>query len=84
MEGKNKLVAMLLALFLGGLGIHKFYLGCNTAGITMLVIFILGFIILGIPSIIIGLIAFIKAIKYIMKSDEDFKKIYVENQKCWF
>ena len=26
-EGKNKIVAGLLAIFLGGLGIHRFYLG---------------------------------------------------------
>lgn len=30
---KNKWVAALLALFFGGLGIHKFYLGNNLAGL---------------------------------------------------
>ena len=34
---KNKIVAALLAFFLGTLGIHKFYLGKTTAGIIMLV-----------------------------------------------
>ncbi len=33
---KNKLVAALLALFLGGLGIHKFYLGRTGWGIIYL------------------------------------------------
>ncbi|HZV08737.1 MAG TPA: NINE protein, partial [Novosphingobium sp.] len=33
---KNRLVAALLALFLGMLGVHKFYLGKNTAGLIML------------------------------------------------
>ena len=32
---KNKIVAALLAFFLGWLGIHKFYLGKTTAGIIM-------------------------------------------------
>jgi TM2 domain-containing membrane protein YozV len=32
-RGKDKLTAGLLALFLGGLGIHHFYLGSTTAGI---------------------------------------------------
>ena len=33
---KNKNVAILLTFFLGGLGIHKFYLGNNFAGILYL------------------------------------------------
>lgn len=83
-EGKSKIVAALLAFFLGGLGIHKFYLGCNSAGIIMLVVFLFGFILLGIPSLIIGVIAFIEFIMYLIKSDEDFQRIYVDNKKCWF
>lgn len=34
---KNKNVAALLAFFLGGLGIHDFYMGRTTKGILMLV-----------------------------------------------
>jgi len=83
-EGKSKIVAALLAFFLGGLGIHKFYLGCNTAGIIMLILFIGGFVLVGIPTIIIGVIAFIEFIVYLIKSDDDFQTIYVENKKCWF
>lgn len=83
-EGKSKIVAALLAFFLGGLGIHKFYLGCNTAGVIMLVVWLVGWILLGIPSMIIGIIAFVEFIMYLIKSDADFKKIYVDNQKCWF
>ena len=36
-NGKNKLAAALFALFLGGLGIHKFYLGQVWQGILYLV-----------------------------------------------
>jgi len=81
---KSKIVAALLAFFLGGLGIHKFYLGCNTAGIIMLLVFLFGFVLLGIPSLVIGLIAFIEFIIYLIKSDADFQTIYVDNKKCWF
>ena len=84
MEDKNKVVAMLLAFFLGGFGIHKFYLGCTKAGVIMLVVFLLGFVLFGIPSFIIGVISLIEAILYIAKSDADFKRTYVENKKCWF
>ena len=81
---KSKIVAALLAFFLGGLGIHKFYLGCNTAGIVMLLVFLFGFVLLGIPSLVIGVIAFIEFIIYLIKSDADFQTIYVDNKKCWF
>ena len=39
-DDKSKIVAGILALFLGVFGIHKFYLGCTTAGIVMLVVFL--------------------------------------------
>jgi TM2 domain-containing membrane protein YozV len=35
-NGKTKITAALLAIFLGGLGIHKFYLGQNGAGVLYL------------------------------------------------
>lgn len=81
---KSKIVAGILALFLGGFGVHKFYLGCTTAGIIMLVVFLFGFIVLGIPSFIIALIAFIEALIYFFKSDDVFEDTYVNNKKCWF
>jgi TM2 domain-containing membrane protein YozV len=36
---KSKMVAVLLAILLGGLGIHKFYLGNTKLGIVYLVFF---------------------------------------------
>ena len=81
---KSKIVVGLLALLLGGLGVHKFYLGCTTAGIIMLVICIFGFILLGLPSLIICMIAFVEGLIYLFKSDTDFEQVYVNNKKCWF
>ncbi len=40
---KNKIVAALLALFLGGLGVHWFYLNKTKVGVLYIVILILGF-----------------------------------------
>ncbi|MBR9789368.1 MAG: TM2 domain-containing protein [Vibrionaceae bacterium] len=80
----KKIPAALFAFFLGSLGIHKFYLGYKKQGFIMLIVFLLGFILLGLPSIIIGIIAFIEFIIYLTKSEEDFERIYVQNKKAWF
>ena len=39
---KRKWAAALLAMFLGTMGIHRFYLGRNASGAIMLVVFLLG------------------------------------------
>jgi TM2 domain-containing membrane protein YozV len=83
-SSKSKIAAGLLGIFLGGLGIHKFYIGCTTAGVIMLAIWLFGFVLFGFPSMIIALIGFIEGIIYLVKNDNDFKTIYVDNQKCWF
>lgn len=81
---KSRVVACLLAIFLGSLGIHKFYLGYNQAGLIMLLITIFGIFLFGIPGIFVYIIAFIEAIIYITKSDQEFYQIYVANKKQWF
>lgn len=81
---KNRIVAALLALFLGGLGIHKFYLGKNTAGIIMLLVSLFGGVLLFVPTLVIGVIAFIEFIIYLVTSDDDFHRKYVEGDQAWF
>lgn len=66
---KSKSIAVLLALFLGGLGIHKFYLGQPGVGFFYL-IFCWTFI----PAIL-GLI---EAILYLFHSEEKFQKSFVK------
>jgi TM2 domain-containing membrane protein YozV len=83
-QEKSKIVAALLAFFLGAFGIHKFYLNCGGAGAVMLIIGLVGLIFVGIPTAIMGIISFIEMIIYLIKSDEEFNKKYVENKKCWF
>lgn len=61
---KNRVTAGLLAILLGGIGVHKFYLGKTGVGL----IYIL-FCWTGIPAII-GLI---EGIIYLTQSDEDFR-----------
>ena len=80
----KKIAAALLAFFLGAFGAHKFYLGYTKQGIIMLVVFLLGFILLGLPSIVIGIIAFVEFVIYLTKSDDEFDRIYVQGVRPWF
>ena len=62
---KSKVTAGLLALFLGGLGIHKFYLGAWGWGIIYIVC-----VLTYIPAIM----ALIEGIRYLTLSEEEFKQ----------
>ncbi len=77
-------MAALLAFIAGGLGIHKFYLGKNTAGIIMLVVFLGGIILAAIPTIIISVVAFIECVIYVVKSEQQFYDEYVVGDRAWF
>ena len=83
-DEKSRITAGLLALLLGGFGAHKFYLGYFTQGIIVLVAVWLGLLLIGIPTIIMGVIVFIEGIIYLTKSDYDFQQTYVINKKGWF
>ncbi|MGI0117304.1 TM2 domain-containing protein [Zooshikella sp. RANM57] len=80
----KKIAAALFAFFLGAFGAHKFYLGYTKQGVIMLLVFIFGMILLGIPSMIIGIIAFIEFVLYLTKSDEEFEQLYIIGKKPWF
>ncbi len=89
METKSPIAAGLLALFLGTLGVHKFYLGYTKEGIILLVGMLLSYlftlILIGIiPLMIIGVICFVEAILYLTKSEAEFNRVYVEGHKPWF
>ena len=65
--GKDRLVAAALALLLGGLGIHKFYLGRTALGVLYLL-----FCWTGIPS----LIGWVEGISYLLRSNEAWAAEY--------
>lgn len=84
-EGKSKIVAGLLGIFLGWLGIHKFYLGYNKEGVIMLLVSVVGGVpTCGVASAAVSVVGLIEGILYLTKSDEEFDRIYVQNRKGWF
>lgn len=80
----KKMGAVLLAFFFGVLGAHKFYLGYNKQGICMLILFIFGYSLLGLPSMVIAVIALVEFFIYLFKSKTEFEQQYVIESRPWF
>ncbi len=66
-NGKNKIAAALFAFFLGGFGVHKFYLGKVGQGVLYLLL---------CWTLIPSFIAFIEFILLLVMSDETFNQKY--------
>lgn len=85
---KNKIAAGLLGIFLGGWGIHKFYLGFTGPALVYLLVNTIGFAVtwlfLFIPNFVLGVLAFVEGIIYLTRSDEEFEQLYVVQKKQWF
>lgn len=89
-SGDNKKVmAGILAILLGGFGVHKFVLGYNKEGMILLGVFLLatvlscvavGMLFIWVP----GMIGLIEGIIYLTKSDEEFYNTYQVGKKPWF
>jgi TM2 domain-containing membrane protein YozV len=77
-QESKKTVAGILAILLGGFGVHKFYLGMPTPGIITLVLTV-------VTCGATGIIGLIEGIIYLTKTDEEFIRLYQsENPKQWF
>ncbi|AUP81634.1 hypothetical protein C1H87_13915 [Flavivirga eckloniae] len=76
--GENKKVlAGILAILIGSLGVHKFVLGYNKEGIIQIIASV-------VTCGIAGIIPFIEGIIYLTKSDEEFYNTYQVGRKPWF
>lgn len=69
---KSKVVAGLLAVFLGTFGIHKFYLNQSKLGLLYLVFFWSG-----IPTIV----GVIEGVIYLLQSDERFRERRIRSSR---
>jgi len=81
---KSKIVAIVLAFFTGGIGGHKFYLGCINEGIIMAAISLGGLVIFPPLWLAVGGVALVEMIIYIFTPKDKFEEIYIKNKKCWF
>jgi TM2 domain-containing membrane protein YozV len=77
----NKIPAGVCGILLGSLGIHKFILGYNGAGLIMLLVTLLT---CGVGAAVMHVIGLIEGIIYLCKPDEEFVRIYVDGRKEWF
>jgi len=73
----KKVLAGVLGILLGGLGLHRFVLGDTKGGLIRLAI---SLVTCGAGSVI-GLV---EGIIYLTKSDDEFVRIYIEEGKEWF
>jgi len=76
----KKILAGILGIVVGGFGIHKFILGYQKEGITMLLVSVLS---CGTLAGVMHVIGIIEGIVYLTKSDEDFVRTYVQGRKGW-
>ena len=77
----KKILAGILGIVLGALGIHKFVLGYTKEGVIMLLVSVLT---LGLFAWVVGIIGLIEGIMYLTKSDEEFVATYLDGKKGWF
>ncbi|MEE4001730.1 TM2 domain-containing protein [Tenacibaculum sp. FZY0031] len=76
-QESKRVLAGILAILIGSIGIHKFVLGYTKEGIIQIIASIItcGFA---------GIIPFIEGIIYLTKSDEEFVDTYQVNHRGWF
>jgi TM2 domain-containing membrane protein YozV len=77
----KKVIGGILAIILGGLGIHKFILGYQKEGLIMLLFSVLS---CGTLYPIMHVIGIVEGIMYLTKSDEEFVRTYLTQKKGWF
>lgn len=72
-RGKQKVVAGVLGILLGALGIHHFYLGSTMAGVVLLAMSLVS---CGLLSAISGIIGLVEGIMLLIMPDDEFDRRY--------
>lgn len=76
-QENKKMLAGILGIIFGYLGVHKFILGYTKEGVIQLIATI-------VTCGLAGIIGFIEGIIYLTKSDEEFYQTYQVGKKPWF
>ena len=85
LASRDHVAAGLLALLLGVFGVHKFYLGYNAQGFTLLALTVIGGLFtFGLVAGVVWIIAIIEAIGYLSKGQSEFEQVYVYGKREWF
>ena len=81
----KKLAAGLLGIFLGSFGIHKFVLGYNKAAVIMFVVGLAGGVVTcGVATAVMSIVGLIEGIIYLTKTTDEFREMYLDQEKAWF
>lgn len=81
----NRVACGVVAILIGHLGIHKFMLGMNNAGLIMLLVSLLaGVVTCGAAAVVMWVIGIVEGVIYLTKTDEEFYELYVVQKKEWF
>jgi TM2 domain-containing membrane protein YozV len=76
--------AAALAILLGWVGAHKFYMGKLGAGAVMASVGLVGLTMAGVPTFAIVMVSIYETIRYLTMSDMEFHRVYVVGRKSWF
>ena len=76
-QQSKRVLAGILAIVFGELGIHKFVLGYTAEGLIQIALTI-------VTCGIAGIIGIIEGIIYLTKTDEEFIYQYQTNKRSWF
>jgi TM2 domain-containing membrane protein YozV len=81
----KRVLAGILAILLGWLGVHKFVLGYTTEGVVQLCASVgLAIVTCGILGWVGALVGLIEGIIYLTKSDAEFVRVYQLGKRGWF
>ena len=76
-QESKRILAAILAILIGSLGVHKFILGYTKEGIIQILVTV-------VTCGAGGIIGLIEGIIYLTKSDEEFVATYQTGNKGWF
>lgn len=77
---EKKVPAGILAILLGSLGVHKFYLGYTQAGIITLLATLLT---CGLAGAVLHVISIVEGVIYLTSTDAAFVSTYIRGRKEW-